>query len=87
MDSALTRFVIGALAVLGIIGLFTAIGFAIAAYKSWVRKTRGPEEAEEALSGGPCSRCVPSGNECQPCPAGIVKEAGRETTTKPDSDS
>jgi len=87
MDSTLTRFVIGALAVLGVIGLFTAIGFAVAAYQSWLRKTRGPEEAEEALSGGPCSSCVPSGNECEPCPAGIVKEAGRETTTKPDSDS
>ena len=87
MDSALTRFVIGALAVLGVIGLFTAIGFAVAAYQSWLRKTRGPEEAEAALSGGPCSRCVVSGNECEPCPAGIVKEAGRETATKPDSDS
>ncbi len=87
MDSTLTRFVIGALAVLGVIGLFTAIGFAVAAYQSWLRKTRGPEEAEEALSGGPCSRCVVSGNEGASCPAGIVKEAGRETTTRPDSDS
>jgi len=87
MHPALTKLALGGLAVLVVVGLFTVIGLAIAAYKSWLRKTRGPEEAEATLSGGPCSSCVPSGNECQPCPAGIVKEAGRETTTKPDSDS
>ena len=83
MDSALTRFVIGALAVLGVIGLFTAIGLAIAAYKSWV----GPEEAEEALSGGPCSRCVVSGNEGASCPAGVVEKPDVEGPAKSDPDS
>jgi len=87
MHPALTKLALGGLAVLVVVGLFTAIGFAVAAYRSWLRKTRGPEEAEATLSGGPCSRCVVSGNECEPCPAGIVKETVRETTTKPDSDS
>jgi len=87
MHPALTKLALGGLAVLVVVGLFTVIGLAIAAYKSWLRKTRGPEEAEAALSGGPCSRCVPSENECEPCPAGIVKEAGEEETTRPDLDS
>ena len=87
MDSTLTRFVIGALAVLGVIGLSTAIGFAVAAYQSWVRKTRGPEEAEEALSGGPCSRCVVSGNEGESCPAGVVERPDVEGPAKSDPDS
>ncbi len=87
MHPALTKLALGGLAVLVVVGLFTAIGFAVAAYRSWLRKTRGPEEAEATLSGGPCSRCVVSGNEGASCPAGIVKEAGRETATRPDSDS
>ncbi|UCD87749.1 MAG: hypothetical protein JSV01_08395 [Desulfobacterales bacterium] len=87
MYPALTKLALGTLAVLVVVGLFFAIGIALAAYKSWVRKTRGPEEAESTLTGEACSTCVLSRTECDACPAGIVKEAGGDETEKPDSSS
>jgi hypothetical protein len=82
MDSALTRFATGALAVLGVIGLFTVIGLAMAAYKSWVRKTRGPEEAEASSSGGVCTSCALAGPK--ECSAGVVERPDAEERAKSD---
>jgi hypothetical protein len=87
MHPALTKLALGTLAVLVVVALFVAIGCALAAYKSWVRKTRGPEEAESTLTGEACSTCVLSRTEGDACPAGIVKEAGGDETEKSDSGS
>jgi hypothetical protein len=87
MDSALARLALSVLAILVIFGLFFAIGVALAAYKAWVRKTRGPEEAEATLTGEVCSTCVLSRTECDACPSGIVKEAGGDETEKSRSGS
>jgi hypothetical protein len=87
MHPSLTKLALGALAVLFVFGLFFAIGLALAAYKSWVRKTRGPEEAEATLTGEACSTCVLSRTECDACPSGIVREAGGDETEKSDPGS
>jgi hypothetical protein len=85
MNAALTRFATGVLAVLGVIGLFTAIGFAIAVYKSWVRKTRGPEEAEATSSGGVCASCALAGRK--ECSAGVAERPDVEEHAKSYPDS
>ena len=74
MDSTLTKLALTALALLFVIGLLAAIGFAWAAYQSWVRKTRGPEEADSRASGEVCSSCVVSDTERASCAARVNKD-------------
>jgi hypothetical protein len=85
MPPALTKLIVGSLAVLVVVALFTAIGFAMAIYKDWVRRTRGPKEAEASLIGDACSSCVLSKNECGTCPTGVVKPDGRQERKDPGS--
>jgi hypothetical protein len=85
MPSALTRLALSSLAVLVVLVLFVAIGIGLAAYKSWVRKKRGPEEFETALAGDSCSSCAVPGREEHP--TGVVKGPDLEKPTRSDLDS
>jgi len=73
------------LAVLVLLALFVAIGVGIAAYKSWIRKKRGPEEEEVALAGDSCSSCALAGHEDSR--TGVLKRPDAEELTKTDPDS
>lgn len=74
MDSALTKLALTALAVLVVVGLLAAIAFSWAAYSFWVRRKRGPEEADATLTGDSCASCSLSETGCEMRRPGIVQD-------------